>query len=372
MDKTYKWNKKEILLKYLQCLKHILDIRNTNKQEDFFDRDYLADMIDEIIGKSYHYSRFNRYLSLERDLHCDEEFINEKTTVFQRKKIEKIIEVVLNDDFLYINELLRFKNNKNDILMVKEFLKNINSLLYYELNTVIESNGLYVDEVKINKECAYGGSCFSLKDKNYYQIILDDYNSLFLTLNHENVHGLINKLSNRKFDRNKTLRLYREVGSILIEMYGNEYLYKNNLIDEEHYIYNYNSIYLINMYDQIELIDFLYKISRMSFKKNVTNMKKIINQEIKLRPNYDFKLEELTELPLEHYLIYLYSAAIAISLFDMYKEEPKKGMDAAIDIMLNIDENNEKEIFEKYNIEIETALDSFKKKNNYLVKKRNN
>lgn len=34
----------------------------------------------------------------------------------------------------------------------------------------------------------------------------------------------------------------------------------------------------------------------------------------------------------------------------MFKDSPKHGIDAALDIMLNVNEKNEKELFRKYNI----------------------
>lgn len=370
MIKTYKWDKKEILLEYLKCLKGILNICNKSKIEYLYDKDYLEDMLHVIFKFSYTYPKFFRYINLKKDLNSDEYFSNNVLTKFQNDKINEIIKTTVKNDFFYIYKCEEFNNSETDILTIKNFLKELNLLLYDEFNITINNNKLYIDDS--DKEYLYAGSCFSLKDKNYYHVICNNYNNLFLSINHENVHGLINRLSNRKFDKNKTLRLYREVGSILVEMYGNEYLYKNQLINEEQYIYNYNSIYLINMYDQIEVIDFLYRLSKMSFRKDFINIKKMIKQEMKVKPNYDFKLTELNELPLEHYLIYLYSSAIAISLFNMYKDEPKKGIDAAIDIMLNINENNEKEIFEKYNIGFEKALNDYKKNNNYLIKKRNN
>ena len=36
--------------------------------------------------------------------------------------------------------------------------------------------------------------------------------------------------------------------------------------------------------------------------------------------------------------------AIAICIFEKYKDNPKEGMKVAIDIMLNVNEENEKEI----------------------------
>ena len=211
-----------------------------------------------------------------------------------------------------------------------------------------------------------------MEDKNFYKINHTCYNNLFITLNHENVHGTFNKISNRKFDKNKKLILYREVGSILIELYGSCYLYENGYIDDSQYSFLHDSVYLTNIYNDAELTDFLYKMANASFDKNIKTMKKVINSEIQINPNYDFKINELNELPLSYYLIYLYSAAIAICLFEKYKDNPKEGMKVAIDIMLNVNEENEKELFELYDIDLERYLNEYKFKNKCLVKRRTN
>ena len=47
-------------------------------------------------------------------------------------------------------------------------------------------------------------------------------------------------------------------------------------------------------------------------------------------------------------------------------------MKVAIDIMLNVNEENEKELFELYDINLEKYLNAYKLKNNSSVKKRTN
>ena len=46
-------------------------------------------------------------------------------------------------------------------------------------------------------------------------------------------------------------------------------------------------------------------------------------------------------------------------------------MKVAIDIMLNVNEENEKELFELYDINLEKYLNAYKLKNNSSVKKKN-
>lgn len=366
MNNKYKWNKKEIIKTYLETL------RNISNEEKFYDRDYLKDMIYEFFNIPYYYPKILRYLYFKNDLNEDYDFVKNDLTSFQKDKINIIIKNGLTNDFNYVLKIEPFYDDKDYVLIAKEYLKNISLLLYEELNSVINNNRLYIDKVKDADKLAYQGSCYSLKDKSFYKINQTCYNNLFITLNHENVHGAFNKISNRKFDKNKDLILYREIGSILIEMYANSYLYENCYINENQYKFLYSAPYLINIYDNAELTDFLYKISNISFDKNIKSIKKVIKEEKQIHPNYDFKINELNELPLSHHLIYLYSAAIAICLFEKYKDNPQEGMKIAFDIMLNVNKENEDELFKKYDINLEKYLNEYKKENNSLVKRRTN
>ena len=58
--------------------------------------------------------------------------------------------------------------------------------------------------------------------------------------------------------------------------------------------------------------------------------------------------------------------------FEKYKDNPKEGMKVAIDIMLNVNEENEKELFELYDINLEKYLNAYNLKNNSSVKRRTN
>lgn len=370
MKNKYKWNKKEIFKTYLENIREIYGYGNII--ERLYDKDYLEDMIHETLKLPYYYPKILRHLNFKNDMNEDYNFVNEVLTPFQKEKIEIIIKNALEYNFNYSLKYNPYKENTDYIKLTKEYLKNISLTLYDELNSVIDNNRLYIDKHKDSDNIAFEGSCYSLEDKNFYKINHTCYNNLFITLNHENVHGTFNKISNRKFDKNKKLALYREVGSILIELYGSCYLYENGYIDDSQYSFLHDSVYLTNIYNDAELTDLLYKMANASFDKNIKTMKKVINSEIQINPNYDFKINELNELPLSYYLIYLYSAAIAICIFEKYKDNPKEGMKVAIDIMLNVNEENEKELFELYDINLEKYLNTYKLKNNSSVKKRTN
>lgn len=370
MKNKYKWNKKEIFKTYLENIREIYGYGNII--ERLYDKDYLEDMIHETLKLPYYYPKILRHLNFKNDMNEDYNFVNEVLTPFQKEKIEIIIKNALEYNFNYSLKYNPYKENTDYIKLTKEYLKNISLTLYDELNNVIDNNRLYIDKHKDSDNIAFAGSCYSLEDKNFYKINQTCYDNLFITLNHENVHGTFNKISNRKFDKNKKLALYREVGSILIELYGSCYLYENGYIDDSQYSFLHDSVYLTNIYNDAELTDLLYKMANVSFDKNIKTMKKVINSEIQINPNYDFKINELNELPLSYYLIYLYSAAIAICIFEKYKDNPKEGMKVAIDIMLNVNEENEKELFELYDINLEKYLNAYKLKNNSSVKRRTN
>lgn len=368
MGIIYKWNKKEIAKEYLESIINVIKTRGKNL--DYInDNAYLSDMIRILIKMPNCHLFISKLVNFKNNLMCDSYFSQNCLTDFQKEIIDKIIKNVLEEGF-YIYGKYDFSNKINTDYVNKsiDFSKEISPLLYKELNNVLNNNRLYIDYN--SKNIQFSGSCFSANSKNYYQVIFSETSNLFTSLNHENVHGLVNSLSNRRFDNDKSIILYREVGSILIELYANEYLLRNELIDEEEYIYNYNYVYLNNLYSNIELTDFLYRLSKINVDKQAKNIKKLIRKEKELKPNYDFELYELNELPLMNNLIYLYSSAIAISLFNNFKYEQSLGMNVALDIMLNINKENEKDLFKKYNINIDDSLNIYKKENNKLIKKR--
>lgn len=368
MKNIYEWDKGEIISEYIKSIINVIKTngKNFNYRDD---KNYSSDMLRTIMHFPEFYPDILKILNFKRDLNKDRYFFEDYLTDFQISEINKIINNVLEENFSIYGYFKHFEMEIEDcILYSKDFLCTISPLLYNELNIVLNNKRLYVD--KNDKNLAFCGSCFSISNKNYYQIINDKSSSLFTSLNHENVHGLANKLSERRFDNDSSAILYREVGSILIELYANEYLFKNHLISEEEYIYTYNLVYSSNLYSDIELTDFLYRLSKIDINKSAKNIKKLIDIEAKEKPNYDFIVYELNEFPLKHYLTYLYSGSISIALFNMFKDSPKHGIDAALDIMLNVNEENEKELFRKYNINICNALDIYKKENNRLVKKK--
>lgn len=366
MSSNYKWNKNEIIKEYINSIKNIIKTKGNN-YEYKYDKDYLKDMISEIFNLPHYYPKIFSYILFKSDLIKDEEFTKYDLTNFQKDIINKIFKNTLNDEIKIYT--INYKSNYNYLNNLKKFLIQTSPILYNEFNNVINKNRLYIDSNAKNKD--FSGSCYSLKDKNYYQIINNSYNDLLLSISHELVHGVVNSLSNRKFDKDNKVCLYREVGSMLIELFVNEYLYKNKLITKEEYLFNNNNLYSTYIYYDVELIDFLYRLSMENIDKNIHNIKGRINDEKKKNMMYDFELNELNMRPLKYHLIYFYSCAIAISLFNKFKDNPKEGINAAFNIMLAINQSNEKELFNKYNIDVEYDINKFKAENIKSLKKKN-
>lgn len=360
----YQWDKKEIIKNYLNCIKKV--IKDKNNYDLLCDLDYLKDMLRAILKIPDIYPDILKKINFKHDLLCDYDFTLYDLTNFQKNMLENIINNALEENFSLFGIINPSDNNFDYIPYLEKFLKEISPILYYELKTTIDDKKLYVDDSK--RDLSFCGCCYSPVNKNYYQIMKDNSNNMFSTLSHELIHGIINTLSNRKFDKDKNVVLYREVGSILIELYANEYLFNKKLEDEEEYIYNFNRIYIGNIYSDIEITDFLYRLSKLDINKNAKNIKNLINKEKEKNPNYDFELYELTDIPLKNYLIYLYSSSIALAIYEKYKDNFKDGINASLDIMLNITDENEKELLEKYDLDITEALNIYKKENNSLVK----
>lgn len=359
----YRWNKKEIITDYFKCIKKII------KEQDYnalYDIDYLKDMFFQILRLPEFYPEILKKINFKHDLLCDYDFTFYDLTNYQKKMLDNIINNTLEENFSSFGIINPIDNDFDYIFYLEKFLNKISPILYYELKNTIDNKKIYVDDSK--RDLNFCGTCYSLTNKNYYQIVEDNSNNMFSTISHELVHGIVNTLSNRKFDKDKDVVLYREVGSILIELYANSYLLSEKLEDKEEYIYNFNKIYGSNIYSDIEITDFLYRLSKISINKNAKNIKDLINKEKEKKPNYDFELYELNDIPLKNYLIYLYSASIALAIYEKYKDNFKEGFNVALDIMLNINNKNEKELLEKYDLNIIEALNIYKKENNSLIK----
>lgn len=366
---NYNWDNKEIIRTYFKKIfEYIKSNNEREKQELLIDLDNLKDMIMFSIFKlpSIMPSKINakKYFDL------DKSFLEEETTKFQRKKLSECIPLVLKSNITIDDFSTTYKNDK----IVEEalnFLNNLNPKLHEFLISSIKNNRLKINDNK--HKMTFSGTTYSLQCYSFLEILLNSYSNPFITLNHETIHGYINDVTNRKFDIYNKYILYREVGSILSEIYSNNYLYINNLISYNEYVTNFIDVFNSTSYNDIEIIDVLFYLASNPDQKNsITEVKKFIREKQKKNPTYDIKINELIENPLKKHLIYLYSAMIAISIYDNFKDDQKGAIDAALDIMISISPNNEEELFDKYKLNPERALVNYVDECNSLVKKKTN
>lgn len=364
----YAWDKKELLKRYIKTcgdiIKYFTKKENVNLGELVLDYQNLYDML--FLNKPYFKIPI---FSLKHDLKCDEQVVSIELSEFEKESIKKIIDKSLNAPFKIFFSEEANKDSFSNIYEAIVLLKQINEEFSIEVNQSIKNNRFYLDDSKKNLE--FCGSTFCVGKDNYYYVSNSKTPATFLTIAHEIMHGIVSKKTNKRFDKCDGIFLYREVGSILIELYGNEHLLKNKLIEYEEYLNIYNDVFLTNIYNDIEIIDFLFDLANSNEKKSLKNIKNLINEQIKKDEDYNFDISELTERPLKHYLIYLYSATIALSIFFQYKNDINKGLNIAIDIMKNVNQENEKEILGKYNIYFEKGIDSYLEFNDILINKHN-
>lgn len=364
----YSWKKSEIIKRYFKCLKEIIHCKDKNKKLDLIlDKQVLEDMILFTILKL---PCTPSNPSLEDDLQFDKDFLSNETTLYQQEKIKEFIKYILDANFK-ITQVKSSYNKENIIQDCLSFLSTINKDIYDELNNSIKNNNIYLCNNK--KERNYSGSTYYFDDISFYEVCINSVANPFMTINHELGHGYINNNVKRKFNKDSKIILYREVLSFLIELYANNYLYKENKISYDEFVSNFNDFFYTNVYDSIEIIDTLYYIAQNNnFDINENNVKNFIDSKRQTNENYNFDIDELTELPLKHHLIYFYSSMIALGIYYNYKDNEKEGLEVAFDIMKNVNEYNEEELLNKYNINPFESLNKYIDENNKLIKKMNN
>ena len=366
----YRWKTSEIIRRYIKCLKEIV---STSKK----DKDKLLDLMldkqcieDMLLFPILKLPNIPKIQNVNRDLLYDKNFIKNDTTIYQQSNIKSFIDVSLNTNFKLTKKLPN--NIKDNIICVtSSFLNSINSDLEDELTNAIDNNLLYLNNSK--REKSYVGTTYALSDENYYEIFNNSSSNNFLILNHESTHGYINKITNRKFDKDNNIILYREVASLLIELYSNDYAYNNNLINFEEFVSNFNNYFVENVYNDIEIIDMLYTIATDNhFIINKDNINAYIEFKRNENPNYNFDINELTKTPLKRHLIYLYSSIISLGIYYNYKDNAKEGMKVAFDIIKKINKDNEKQLLNFYHIDPLGSINKYIDDNNELIKKMNN
>lgn len=365
MKNQCKWDKKEILKKYFYYIKKIY-INNEKTKQNIHKKDILKEIIKCSILKFPVYdSLFKRLIYLKSDMQYNSDFIKNKLTYYEKKQLNDIFSECLKNDFIIKQEYDFINNNKDYLKYCNNFFLDTNLLMKKELENSIKNNNLYIDS-SIYKNY-YAGSCWYVENKNYYHIIYNKYENVFLNICHEVAHGIVNINLEDKFTKNDSISLYREVLSLLVEIFANDYLFKNNIIDYKKYCTNFNDLFLTNVYKSIEIANLLYELAKSNITYSKKNIKKFIIEKAKENPTYNFKMYELNNYDLSYYLYYIYSFAIAASFYYNFKDNSKTAIDYTLQFLKEIKKDNEEKLFQKYNIDPLNGIKKYIDENNSKI-----
>ncbi|MBQ9013989.1 MAG: hypothetical protein IJ094_10655 [Bacilli bacterium] len=342
--KKLKWDNKEI----------IIEIINPNNSYEI-KKDYLELLsLYEFKLNSFAIPNFQKRIYEDNEI-----FYNHKTTDFQRE----LIDIFFENDYttMYIgdyNHNYKYKNDFNFIENAILFFNKLNPEFTQEIKKALEDKRIHISE--FNKIIA--GNCTKINDNCFYYITNNKSESTFLNFVHEITHGITYDYFDYDF---KTL--YAEMPSILVELLANDYAKNNNLISEFEYtknLKNINDAYIYNDYQVTSLLKYIIQ-------NNINSIKDInkLSKEYQKENGITFNFKALTKDSLERLLTYTYSAIVAISIYDKYKDNPKKALEIALNIVKNITLDNEKELISYFDIDLENSVLRYVKNSNQLIKK---
>ncbi len=366
----YKWKKRTLFNLYIKDKINALGYLLTLKYDDYEKiKTSIKNLLDMLFPcfLEFRFPLKTNY-DLKKELKRNDFLINFGLTEFEKNNIENLINILLNKKINLTEDISDTRYDVNYVCESILFLEQISSAFSLELENSVKSHHFYIEDEK--KPLDFCGEFFRVNGENYYHVIDSKNSKTFIAINHEIMHGIIADLTREKYNEIDEEFLFREMINLLIEIYSNEYLFENKLIGYNEYVSNYNDMILTNLYNDIEIIDILYKLAKTPEKNTIKQTKKFIKNMALENPNYNIPLSEITQRPLYHYLMYLYSAAIAMAIYENNKQDMKKGVQEAIEIMTNIKQENEEELFKKYNIRLLEAVDSYCDKNNRLIKRR--
>lgn len=355
MQRKFKWNNIEIIKNYFKTL-------SKYDEDSIIDSTNLSDMILFSILKIYEIYGIQNY---KTGLGFDKFFMDQNTSDFEKSKIEDFIKIALDKKVRFAKPVYNFDENKM-LGSSFSFLGTVDNIAEKELSDAIFDKRLYIRNCKILRN--YAGTTYSISHNPYYEILQYKNENSSLTLTHEIMHGYINKLTDRKFYKDGP-RLYRELVSLLSEIYQNDYLYKNQIISFEEYVTNINDTLLANVTEKIEILDILFKLSKLENVPEKSEIDNLIKRHAIKNPDYNFTIKELICTPLESLLSYLYPFMIAVGIYENNKDDSKEGIKTAIEIMKNVNFNNEKDLLDYYKINVNESYSKFVDENNLLVEK---
>ena len=347
MNNKYKWDKKEILKKYMNLKKQKLTF------EDEIINNHYMEALMELLKYNKYESLINKYpylLLTKKKLKEEADyFFNDEITNFQKDAIVNNLDIILD----YQNE------EENDILTNKIDIKDQINLIkeYFSINDKLINK----HEELFNKE----NNFLNITKKYVSDFFCGSYNDGYITnKNNNNVYGF--------------LALCHEVGHFDEFFTSGEEINKKILIDGEK-INNYDEISSI-FYELIS-IDILKENNYISEKEANAlysetleiNTKNIVYLDI-FKDIYDGKNDKSSkyihflETDISNISIYYYSYLVATSLFEDYLIDRDKAFYNLNYINNNITQDNEYNVLKYCDIDLHN-IDKVKNHINRIKKK---
>ncbi len=347
MNNKYKWDKKEILKKYINLKKRKLTF------EDEIMNNHYIEALMELLKYNKYESLISKYpylfatpKKLKEETDC---FFNYKITNFQKDAIINNLNIILDyQDDEDIDIITKKINLKDQINLIKNYF-SFNDMLINKHEKLFDKKNNFLN---ITKKF---GSDFFCGSYNEGYITNKNNNDVygFLALCHEVGHFdeffNTNKIIDKKIliDGEKISNYY-EINSIFYELISIDILMKNNYISEKEANILYNETLEINTKNIVYLDIF----------KDIYDGKK----------NKLSKYIHFLETDISDISIYYYSYLVATFLFEDYLIDKDKAFYNLNYINNNITQDNEYNVLKYCDIDLHN-IDKVKKHINRIKKK---
>ncbi len=356
----YNWDKKELIKKQLLVsVAHIC-----NNDDEYFDKLLLnySNGLNQMINGVH--NGMPRLIQYKDNFYYNKD-IYELLTPYTINNLERIIKIILDNDFRYLTDLHKFNNDGDVVKKAFDFFDYIgNEEAKKEIMQAVKTKRISVR--KDNKNLPFSGVCYFLLNKPYYLSTYKDYYNNLSILTHEISHGL-DYIHCKEDVFKPSKNIYTEITSLLTEIYCTDYQHNIGMVNDYERAFITNDIYLTNIDDNIESIHVMLKLCNKLDDFSIASAKKISNktcEEIKCTPLSTSEMFGSLDL-----LTYLYCGVIAICIYEKYKDNPKAGLEEAFNIFKNIDTDNEEELLGNYIKDMKSSIKKYTDDNNELVKK---
>lgn len=323
MKEKYKLNKKELRERKKEAYKKLKsdEIINVSEIEGLY---WDINVINLILSNN-NFTKLSSLLTKNKDkLNNFYDKINYETSEFQRKYVETIHDIYVDNEYDYDSSILKgylsFKDRIN--LIYKLFSFDDASRKMCNLVFDYQNNILSLNNKKQN-------CIFYLNNNTIIKSRKKDDIESFLILAHELGH-YYEFLVKEKKDKDIKYNSYTEIFSLFFELLSIDLLKDENMITEKE-----RKDLLYNTYDMnlCSIKDYLFLTTQTNF-----NLKDKLYIK---RLRYD----ELDSFE------YFYSFAIATDLYFKYKDDKANTLKILNNIANNLDINNEEEFLKRHNID---------------------